>query len=627
MGDYIGETFKIRVTEVGTDYIVGAKTLSALSDTSFNIDLYVLLDQRDYQIDFYVDVNGNGMYDPPPVDHAWRRMISNATEDTGLNFIPDTMYLDISFDDGLPYSTYHATWGGKWMNQTFGSTDSIEATFNLTCDSVMAWFSTKGVFGNPQVVEFEFADAVDGGLDVVNDTIFFNPDDPWSGEVFITNGELHGDISSLGFGLQFTGTVGQQQVLSLYIVSSGGNPLANGYFYVRELEVLSSTPTLTIELEGLNHVTCFGGDDGSITTIATGGTPDYMYSWSSNDTMAAINNLSTGEYDVTVTDSQGCTAKDSYLITEPEMLVLTGITENVSCSGGDDGSITAMVTGGTPDYTYLWSTTDTLAALDNLIPGPYDVTVTDSQGCTAEDAYLITEPEMLVLTVITDHVTCFGLCDGIASVMVTGGQPPYEFIWMTGQATQTIEDLCADDYVVTVIDAAGCEIAITVTIQEPPELVIDDIIVVDVTGGMSDGSITVMASGGTPPLSYSIDGVTYQSSNIFANLPAGNYAVYVADESGCSIDNIPVMVSDVTSTGNIEARFNWYPNPARDVLHFTTDRTLDVSILDPNGRLLYNAIVQQDAWLPVSDFQPGLYLLRCSDGEHVVYQQLVLSGE
>ena len=162
MGDYIGETFKIRVTEVGTDYIVGAKTLSALSDTSFNIDLYVLLDQRDYQIDFYVDVNGNGMYDPPPVDHAWRRMISNATEDTGLNFIPDTMYLDISFDDGLPYSTYHATWGGKWMNQTFGSTDSIEATFNLTCDSVMAWFSTKGVFGSPQVVEFEFADAVDG---------------------------------------------------------------------------------------------------------------------------------------------------------------------------------------------------------------------------------------------------------------------------------------------------------------------------------------------------------------------------------------------------------------------------------------------------------------------------------
>ncbi len=627
MGDYIGETFKIRVTETNTDFIVGAKTLTTLSDTMFSIDLYVLLDQRDYQVDFYVDVNGNGMYDPPPVDHAWRRMISNATADTALDFVPDTMYTDIAFEDGYPYSTYNATWGGKWMNQTFGSTDSIEASFNLACDSVMAWFSTKGVFGNPQVVEFEFSDAIEDGLDVVNDTIFFYPDDPWSGEVFITNGELHGDISSLGFGLQFTGTVGQQQVLSLYTVSTGGNPFANGYFYVRELEVMSSSPTLTLELIDLTNATCFGDDDGSITTMASGGTPDYMYMWSSTDTLAALNNLSAGAYDVTVTDSQGCTVKDSYLVNEPEMIVITGNVENVSCAGGDDGSITTMVTGGTPDYLYMWSTSDTLAALDNLIPGAYDVTVTDSQGCIAQDSYLITEPEVMVITGITDHATCFGACDGIASVMVAGGQPPYQYIWMTGQATQTIEDLCADDYIVTVIDDAGCEITITLTIQEPPEIVIDDIIVVDETGGMSDGSITVMASGGTPPFSYSIDGITYQSSNIFANLPAGNYAVYISDESGCSIDSITVVISNVTSIGKLEARFNWYPNPVRDILYFTTDRPLDVSILDLNGRLLSTTEVVQDAQLPVGELRSGIYLLRCSDGKHATYQKLIIAGK
>ncbi len=553
MDAYIGETFKIRVTEMNTGYIVGGKTINAIADASFSIDLYVLLDQRDYQIDFYVDVDGSEAYDPPPTDHAWRRMIVSASGDALLNFAPDTNYTDIQFEDDLPFRTYNAVWGGKWENLTFGSTDSIEADFNLTCDSVIANFSTKGVFGNPEVVEFSFAEAISGEVDFVNDTIVFEPEAPWSGEVYITNGELHGDLNNLGFGLQFTGTVGRQQVLSLYTVTNGGNPLANGYFYVRELEVLSSTPPIEIELIGLTNVTCFGDGDGTISTLSTGGTPGYWYQWSNNDTLPEINNLT---------------------------------------------------------------------------PGAYDITVTDGMGCTASQSYVITEPEAILATVFTQDVSCYGLCDGSAELLISGGSPPYNYLWNTGSVSMIVDGLCEGDYVVTIVDQQGCTFILETTIISPDSITIDSIIVVNETGGESNGIIEIIASGGTPPLQYSLDGgISYQATGIFSNLPAGAFSGSIMDQNGCLIETNAIMVQNITSISDIVEGLRWYPNPAQDILIFQTDQDLDISIVDMQGVVIKQIRSNQTNYLSVKDIVAGIYLVRFSDGLEAVYEKIVITGK
>ncbi|MBL0054307.1 MAG: SprB repeat-containing protein [Bacteroidetes bacterium] len=135
------------------------------------------------------------------------------------------------------------------------------------------------------------------------------------------------------------------------------------------------------------NVNCFGGNNGSATVTATGGTAPYTYLWSNGKTTAANNNIAAGTYTATVTDAKGCTATCAYTVTQPTQLVATCAGTNVNCFGGNNGSATVTATGGTAPYTYLWSNGKTTAANNNIAAGTYTATVTDAKGCTATCAY------------------------------------------------------------------------------------------------------------------------------------------------------------------------------------------------------------------------------------------------
>lgn len=152
---------------------------------------------------------------------------------------------------------------------------------------------------------------------------------------------------------------------------------------------------LTATFSDQNNTLCHGDANGTIQVNATGGTTPYTYQWShsSRETSFSVSNLPEGNHSVTITDANGCVWSDSFYIGQPAPLVIEEIyTYKVSCPGGTDGSLEAVVSGGTSPYTFSWETnSETGAYATGFKQGTYSVTVTDANGCTTTGSQIIEE--------------------------------------------------------------------------------------------------------------------------------------------------------------------------------------------------------------------------------------------
>ncbi len=302
-------------------------------------------------------------------------------------------------------------------------------------------------------------------------------------------------------------------------------------------------PTLLSATVSGANVSCFGGNNGTATVSVTGGTPPYSYLWSNGQVTNTATNLIAGTYSVTVTDSLSCTVMVSITITEPQLLTATASGTNVSCFGGNNGTATVTVLGGTPPYTYLWNNGQITNPATNLIAGTYTVTITDSLSCTTTASITITEPPLLTAAASGTNVSCFGGNNGTATATVTGGTPPYSYLWSNGQVTNPAINLIAGTYTVTVTDSNLCTVTASVIITEPAERL--QAIITSHTNvtcfGYSDGSATVTATGGTMPYNYSWNTNPVQTTSTVSNLVAGTYTVTVTDTNNCTaIDSITI---------------------------------------------------------------------------------------
>ncbi|MDN3635829.1 SprB repeat-containing protein, partial [Neolewinella lacunae] len=179
-------------------------------------------------------------------------------------------------------------------------------------------------------------------------------------------------------------------------------------------------------------VLCNGDTDGTLTVVATGGTLDYTYLWSNGQTTATATGLAAGTYTVTVTDANGCTETATGTVNEPTDLEAAIADTDVLCNGDTDGTLTVVATGGTPDYTYLWSNGQTTATATGLAAGIYTVTVTDANGCTETATGTVNEPTELTLTGMETDVECNGDATGAINITVGGGTPDYTYLWSNG---------------------------------------------------------------------------------------------------------------------------------------------------------------------------------------------------
>ena len=275
--------------------------------------------------------------------------------------------------------------------------------------------------------------------------------------------------------------------------------------------VLPDLGNLTASISNVVNVSCNGLCDATATASGLGGTPPYIYAWDDPSiqlTPQAID-LCAGVYNVGVADANGCVATEQITITEPTVLSVTTVMDSESNCGLPDGSATATPVGGTvaATFQYSWNSTpnQTTATATGLTPGTYTVTVTDDNNCTATADIEITQTAGFTASIssFTD-ASCFAICDGTATVAITGGSTaPLTYSWNTtpAQTTVTATGLCAGTYDVVVTDAVGCTSTTSATISEPTEVV--STLASDVSTICIGESATLSASsaGGTAPYS------------------------------------------------------------------------------------------------------------------------------
>lgn len=197
------------------------------------------------------------------------------------------------------------------------------------------------------------------------------------------------------------------------------------------------------------------GNAATLTAQATGGQAPYTYTWNTvpvQYSQTALVSVS-GTYIVNITDALGCTSAATATVTMPSVLNAAATSTNVTCNGGNDGSATAVATGGTGSLTYSWSNGLTGQTITGLASGNYTVTVTDANGCQRTAVVIITQPT--AINVATSSVGSTGT-NGSATATPSGGTSPYSYSWNTGQTTGTISNLAPGTYTVVVTDASGC---------------------------------------------------------------------------------------------------------------------------------------------------------------------------
>ncbi len=201
-------------------------------------------------------------------------------------------------------------------------------------------------------------------------------------------------------------------------------------------------PLLTATIIASTNVTCNGANNGSATVLGGGGTPNYSYAWApSGGTNTVGTGLGAGTYTITITDANSCSASATITITQPAILATALTPSNVSCFGGNNGSITSLTTGGTVPYGYSWSNGETTATDNNLSAGTYTLTVRDANGCTATASTNITSPTKLIVTASGPQSDCSGATITLNST-ASGGTAPYAYNWAPGGGTTAIATAC-----------------------------------------------------------------------------------------------------------------------------------------------------------------------------------------
>ncbi len=371
---------------------------------------------------------------------------------------------------------------------------------------------------------------------------------------------------------------------------------------------------ITVSTTPIN-ATC-GQSNGKVITIVNyAANPPLTYSWTNGDKGLVADSLYSGLYELTVTDKYGCSSRVMSAVSDAQApTITTNSILNASCSGGNNGSIDINAFGGSAPYTYQWSNGVTAQDVNNLIAGPYELLVTDANGCIAAKSYTITEPNPFNLSFNVVPATC-GSSNGQIQTTVMPPSATYNYVWDNGATSANISSLSSGVYHLILLDQNGCikEEDVVVNNTNGPNVAVDS--VSSINCGSSGSSIYTTA--------YQVagnNGYTYNwtpgnvTSGDLLNVGPGTYTLTITNSSGCKSIKVvdveetpmltnPICIVTVDSTTNTNqvaweavnqtglASFNIYRessvagfyykvgNVHKDSLHLWTD-----SIADPTVR-------------------------------------------
>jgi hypothetical protein len=333
----------------------------------------------------------------------------------------------------------------------------------------------------------------------------------------------------------------------------------------------------------VQHISCFGANNGGISAGVSGGTPGFNFAWSTAETGPNIQNLAPGTYNLTLTyAADHCAETFDFQIQEPSPMLSSGTVVTPGCPGVANGSATLVgIAQGTAPYAFLWSNGDTSLSAGNLMPGTYTAVVTDANGCTLIETVQVGVYEAPLLVPDIHHISCTGIADGAIFTSLSGGTSGIGYQWSNAAATPEIQALDAGLYSLTVTYADGrCMQEYNFQITEPLPLLSGGFLTNAACPDQSNGSVSFLgATQGTVPytLAWSAGG----DAPDLIGIPAGNYTLLITDAKGCTLSEtvqvpehlapavVPTVnqiscfgtadgaVSVVTSGGTPGFGFNW----------------------------------------------------------------------
>lgn len=207
---------------------------------------------------------------------------------------------------------------------------------------------------------------------------------------------------------------------------------------------------------------CFGESKGSVLVTPDGGFDPLVYSWTPSNlglnNSGMIENMLSGNYSVTVTDSIGCFRTSNFIINQPDSIYYSLTAFSPLCHNYQDGSVLMQLYNGVPPYNYQWSTGATTSGINLLGSGTYSVTATDQNDCMIVDTAVLINPAPLWMGVSNDTWACKGK-NTVLSAWVTGGTPAYFYSWSNGASGPniTVNPTQNAIYTVQAHDLNGCE--------------------------------------------------------------------------------------------------------------------------------------------------------------------------
>ncbi|MBX2891997.1 MAG: fibronectin type III domain-containing protein [Saprospiraceae bacterium] len=333
---------------------------------------------------------------------------------------------------------------------------------------------------------------------------------------------------------------------------------------------LNAPQLLTLTVNDFVPADCFGASTGRISVEVSGTQGSVNVTWNGQAGGFTLADVPAGQYIVKVQDGRGCSIEQTFWLAQPELPLTSTLLslQHVTCADEPNGSITINTSGGTTSYSYSWSNGAITKNLLAIKAGSYTLTTTDAKGCThILGPLVVTQPPALTIEPNITDIPCIGLSLGSIELNVTGGVPPYQYVWSNGAVTQNIYDLNAGQYSVTVQDASGCVKVLSDlnVIDRKQSFTVRTLEVKPVScPGADDGRIVVQVVNGSGPFQFAWSPPVGLHPNIpnptdqANNLSGGIYTVTVTDAQGCvaisppyTIEEAPPVVFNIVNQINV----------------------------------------------------------------------------
>lgn len=457
---------------------------------------------------------------PVPLNIDAPQLLEASIDSSGLIGCNTSVNLDLSFSGGT--AGYDFSWNGQTTDEAFllGVTTPGQYIVEII-DANGCRASDTILITAPEVLSFDVGTTDAACLNVPNGSISITPGGGVGPYTYGWAGGVAGDTST-------------------------ANNLAAGTYEVSITDFTGCTASQSVVVESGPEVVgswtsevanCYAEASGSASVSAQNGVGPYTFNWA-DPGLAGPNvvNLLAGTYEMTITDQRGCQTPQSVVVEQPDSVQLLSLaTTDPSCAGTQDGSITVLAGGGNGGFSYAWNNGASGTTLSQIPAETYVLTVTDANGCTLVRALTLNDaPPLEVRTQVTDN-----LCPGGTAGVVVASSPATSLVtyfWPELNASGSTQNgLAAGTYTLVATDANDCPSELTVTINEPPPLLVESVAEDAFCHGEETGLLELSASGGTPGYQYRLAGQDWGPNGTFLGLAPGNYEAEIRDLNNCSV--------------------------------------------------------------------------------------------